>query len=1112
MKSSFQVFSVVGLLLFAMNLSAQQVQLPPSHGVSAMGSAPGNEVNLYTGKPQITQPLVTFRTADGFTLPVYLSYDAGGHKVETIASWVGLGWSLNYGGIIKRYVKGAPDDYNQDDENNNRKGLLHNGNYDDIQAFDISDDQFDNHNKLANWQYHDMEPDKFIFSLNGKSGTFYLNPDGGARTVGLSNYLISYTLGALGNIESFEIKDDLGNTYTFGKFERIVLHSTIDISDALGVGVPWSVERDLSYNSSWFITKMRTSGGQEINFEYTTENYNLSDLRLKEYVYGCESCESSESNQIDLNTTINSHRLTAIESNLMRVEFLAGKSRSDLPGTRAITKVNVYSLNSSGDKAFVSGFAFNTSYFESPGGTSSIYKRLKLESIDQIGKDQQSIIGGLVKVKYNETALLPNRQSNAQDVWGYYNGNDDATSLIPKIYIYHDKTNDKYRAIKIHDYSGSQEYILEGEDRSPSSAHMKAFIIKSIETADGGEIVYEFEPHQYNYDNTTYVGGGLRVGSISIRENPNAEFQTRRFLYLDEIENSSGHLLHKNIFAFPVFSSDNFHGNASVVATQLSTDPYSYYVNYMVRENISQNYNGYTGPIVGYERVITEMPNGGKYIGNFSISYDYSCSAFIDKCVAWVDVLTDAQGHPSCVSYAFPGIPLSGPNIYPFPSNPDFTWLNGKLGQEDFVDSNGNLLKRVIYNYDENDYNEDDFYGIKLSAIGGIISQLANGCQQVSNVFPFAAYSFYKINVGQRNDLISKTIYQYDERFPEEESKARKSQLMFNYSPGKGYLTRMESNLFDGNYVAVEYRYPFDIAVTMNSQPTVIESEAYLKMKATNQIGVPIEELTYYKKGSGSFRIINGVLRTYQTLNLPNLSVFVPNGEYALSMEDPSTAHTWVNVGSPPGYSFIKDDNYELLSTHVYNTSAGVLNSLMDADGSRTDYTWGYNNSLITSETVNSEFTTTYTHIPLVGVETVTDPNGKMLKYEYDDFNRLRMVRDENDNILERYRYHYAGDDESITSVININLPPGQQSGEKNKSVSFSSNQTLTYYSKTKYVWDFGDGEVSQAFGSSASHIYNEVGTFVVKLTLINPDFDPIQVSRTICVTIDGGTCTALPD
>ncbi len=50
---------------------------------------------------------------------------------------------------------------------------------------------------------------------------------------------------------------------------------------------------------------------------------------------------------------------------------------------------------------------------------------------------------------------------------------------------------------------------------------------------------------------------------------------------------------------------------------------------------------------------------------------------------------------------------------------------------------------------------------------------------------------------------------------------------------------------------------------------------------------------------------------------------------------------------------------------------------------------------------------TTYTHNTSYGITSETDPNGITTYYEYDDFGRLKTVRDYEGNVLKEHEYRY---------------------------------------------------------------------------------------------------------
>jgi hypothetical protein len=83
--------------------------IPPSPNSAAIEQYTSQPVSLYTGIPEISVPIYEIKQGS-LSVPIRLNYHAGGIKVNQVASWVGLGWSLDAGGVISRTIYGLPDE------------------------------------------------------------------------------------------------------------------------------------------------------------------------------------------------------------------------------------------------------------------------------------------------------------------------------------------------------------------------------------------------------------------------------------------------------------------------------------------------------------------------------------------------------------------------------------------------------------------------------------------------------------------------------------------------------------------------------------------------------------------------------------------------------------------------------------------------------------------------------------------------------------------------------------------------------------------------------------------------------------------------------------------
>ena len=104
----FLIFSNQSAFAQAINNQIKDVVMP-SPTAASLGKYGDIPVSYNTGVPSIGVPIHTI-TEGSVSLPISLSYHAGGLKVGEPCSWVGTGWSLQAGGIISRTIQGRADE------------------------------------------------------------------------------------------------------------------------------------------------------------------------------------------------------------------------------------------------------------------------------------------------------------------------------------------------------------------------------------------------------------------------------------------------------------------------------------------------------------------------------------------------------------------------------------------------------------------------------------------------------------------------------------------------------------------------------------------------------------------------------------------------------------------------------------------------------------------------------------------------------------------------------------------------------------------------------------------------------------------------------------------
>lgn len=503
---------LVSFLLFTgvvFSKSAFAQSSPNAAALARYGEIP---VNLFTGIPSIGIPLYELK-GQNLSVPMSLSYHAGGHKVQDIPSWVGLGWALNVGGVITRSVRGLPDD--------SPEGYVGGNHGEEVDAiFQLAKanpnivndpDVMEIINKVSEGVY-DGEPDQFYFNVGGLSGKFILNSDGDAVIQPYQNLKIAYS-GSGSSMGSWTITDGNGIIYKFG----------YSLS-AREVTRTWSGTQTeaqaTEYVSSWYLEYIENAYGERVMFRYrpnedfvyyknvqTKLTYNsFKRYQCGSYTPSCngvllpdQKISGLSENLATVTTTIKvlaPKRIKEVYAKSGTVRFNplmpvapATSSRQDMKSTDLpLEEMVVYNSYYQPVKRI----RFTYGYFQSTdlgvyqgGNADAAYgKRLRLEKVQEVAASGLEFTAPAYEFAYNTTVNLPTYFSPLQDIYGYYAAN-------------------------------STGQILQLPDVDP--AKIQANILQSISYPSGSRTSFTFESNTVKNnpsDVSARIYGGLRIASI----------------------------------------------------------------------------------------------------------------------------------------------------------------------------------------------------------------------------------------------------------------------------------------------------------------------------------------------------------------------------------------------------------------------------------------------------------------------------------------------------------------------------------------------------------------------------------------------------------------------
>lgn len=451
-------------------------------------------VNTNTGAVEINVPMFNIGIK-GVDWNVNIGYHTGGIKVSEVAGCVGLGWSLNAGGMISSRIYQRSDVFlgNFGDSSAFRRGFMLSpinnpaynsactySNSTDVGVVDYINSQKANEDTKFQINYI---PDIFFLNAGGLSSKFFLKKDTG-YCLPSKDISIVHIPGAQANNNSYPgswlVIDENGVKYTF----EIKGGSSTNYPGNYSEGASANPSYYSNYNPVFALTQIENPFGEKINFYYSTECYtyrnNDQDVYHHYDTTQANGCSNSGNGLFGpehhvVNTEICDARIDSIATTDGQLIVFKYSSRSDLLGASKLDTAILYSRLLSTTN-FIKAYSLSSSYFGSGSDPKNL--RLRLDSVKELNAVHAT--NSQYSFGYDSDSL-PSRISPAQDSAGYYNGHTENFTLVPV------------------------PVAWGGGNRSYSLTHTKACSLKQVKYPTGGFTLLDYELKPL---------GGLRIKTI----------------------------------------------------------------------------------------------------------------------------------------------------------------------------------------------------------------------------------------------------------------------------------------------------------------------------------------------------------------------------------------------------------------------------------------------------------------------------------------------------------------------------------------------------------------------------------------------------------------------
>jgi hypothetical protein len=923
-------------------------------------------VTEYNGIPQIEIPLYEI-SIKGLTIPVTLSYHAGGIKYKQYDGDIGLGWSINIGGYrVTRSIYGRDDEeyaiYSQSEANRYLSGSEGPGKKDLYLAkVGLSSMQtaMDFIQGTDFYPLQDSEYDQFSYMLPSTNGQFLIIDrskgtiqkfEENLDKVKLTNVTANSSL-----LDSILITDKSGFLYYLG---GKVNPNPIPVNPWRDLLVEY-VSNETAMKSAWPLKKIKSPFNETISFEY------ISNQATEKSFINSSIIASAATFTIEGNIDQQRSSISPPESEIpisymqLLVSKIVGEQEiitflRDAQGK--LLKIIID--NKHGDNIKTISFEYSTVNINDwhrklialTIGTSSLKK-------EKYQFDYYASPSNEIKYCY-------------PDQWGYYRKSLDVckSTSIHKEFLNHNIL-DEFRtggvsAVKPlkNSYMGA-EFQLYTNDRSlkqdllgkPSSSYVpNYFSLRRITFPTGGTVEYDYENNQYKEYQTLIEGAGIRIKNITTRTDNN-EYITE-YSYSTGVSNFENLITGERNFADASFHF-MFESLMSFVATK------QIYSQNPLLSEMSNFSVSYPKVIIREYDILRNSYNGKKVITH-EVPSQYKISPYNNQAECYY-----GSGH------------------FSVPSSLDYTVGEFYKGRKPIK------IKQEIYDLNEKIIQIDNFfyknpvnnsfsnikvkYKLQFDLPCNLLrpNELSYIYRYVSSVFD---YRYYNIHTGANNILEKQETIIYTN------NDSIKNTDVYTYDDKLRVIKTTKTNSLNGS-LEQTFSYPGigSQLDTKNMVNTIIETVTKNNNKEIGRI----------KNFYHNSKILSDSVQTSAS-GLSNMRTDIKYDRYDTkgniqqytTIDGISTIYLWSYSGQYP-IAEIKGATYQEVETAA-KSAFGVAS--IDILSQKSSVTEAQLNNFRNHTSVKNAMITTYTYKPLVGMLTATDPRGVTTYYEYDTFGRLK--------------------------------------------------------------------------------------------------------------------------